>query len=334
MFKIKNINLARLRKLELPDLAEKVIRVIEEHDPELLKLNDAYELLIKQQPNIDILKLEYGPHLITPEVDVLKIQRGTFAGVIFLQTRALSHNAVEGNTKGVKAVRLLVNLHLKNLRRYNEKDTHQKLSEFFRKIDEDEVLETAFSTLGLTKNLNDLRNVHASIDEQLEKRDSSLASRPSSALPPIKAFVRRALSNMISQINLAQSQNVDLDYSKLVAELNRKIVQYVSLVNMRATIRAKKKADAENAEGGNVVVDEGTGETETPAVIPTETPTVTPTVTPTAPETNVQTTNLNVEEKGSENVIGNALLNKEKTAASSSKNSQLPSSSSSSENKA
>lgn len=310
MNKIKSIKLERLYKLELPTLAEKVMELVEKHDPETLKITEANDLLIQQQSHIDILKMEYGAHELTEKVNTLRVQRAAYAAVISLHTRALNRIGNEGEDDGVRLARLTVDFYLTNLRRYNEQVTHVKLSEFFRKIEENEALETTFSTLGLTLYLNELRSVHSRIDKLLKNRKASIAARPKIRVAPIAKSVRTALRNLFSHINFAQTQNIDIDYLGLIADINEQISDYTRLISMRATLRAKKKAEAENGESGEVVVEDGAGG----AGSSTEEPESTKMMTP-----------LNYENRDGEKLDDNAFLNKEKTAARSSKNTQLPS---------
>ena len=317
MEKIKKIRLSKLRKYELPDLAERVINVIEEFEPESLKIKEAYDLLADQQPEIDILKWEYGPHEITPEVKTLRVKRAAYANVISTHARALNRAEVEGSDAGVKSVGMLSDLYLKNLRRHNEKTIHGKLSEFFRHIDEREDLELAFNSMGLTSHLNSLRNVHSALDELVERRDSSIAARPSVYLPPIAKSVRNALRNVFTHINLAQEKNTDLDYSLLISELNKRITHYTSFISNRMTISEKKKAleqeeaEAEAEKGAN----NGEQNTNDPDVV-TEM---------TVPADKMIKLSVKEEKEEKENDDDITPLNEKKTAARSSKNEQLPS---------
>lgn len=311
MKKIKKINLHRLLKLELPNLALKVIEVIEKNEPESLKIKEAFDLLLQQQPQIEILKRQYSKHEITSELEALRMKRATYSALIAINMRSISRSKVMGDDTEVTATWIVVDFYLTNLRSFNDEIIQVKLSEFFREIDEREEIETTLSTMGLTSYLNELRNVHSSINEQLTKRKTSIAARPDVNIPPIVKSVRTAMRNMFAHINFAKTQNTELDYSKLVSELNQEIVVYSSLISNRATIRAKMKAEAENDNSGgdDVVVDEGTHEAQSSRETIEST------------ELMVQRSEEEVEEKKGLDITP---LNSEKTAAKSSKHLQPP----------
>ncbi len=310
MQKIRSINMWKLLKLELPDLAERVIGVLDEHAPELLKIKEGYDLLVQQQPQINILRLVYGPHLETKKVNVLRVKRSTFASLIVNQVRALSRTEIEGGVANVILARSVVDLYLVNLRKMNEKEINQTLLEFFREIDANEAVEDAFTSIGVSKYLDGLRSSHAAIEEGLGVRKKSIASRPTVNIPPIANSIRYSLRNMFLHINVAQMQNKALDYSLLIADLNSEIKEFTSLISMRATA-AKKKKEAELAKGVDVVIEKNGEGSEVP-----EQPVV---------ETAVKMRPLNVEETASNGIgFGDKPLEKEKLAATSSKTTQVP----------
>ena len=209
---MKKINLHRLLKLELPNLALKVIEVIEKNEPESLKITEAFDLLLQQQPQIEILKRQYSRHEITPELEELRMKRATYSALIALNMRTLSRSEVRSGETEITPTWIIVDFYLTNLRSFNEEIIQVKLSEFFREIDEREEIETTFSTLGLTSYLNELRNVHSSIKELLTKRKTSIAARPNVNIPPIAKAVRTAMRNVFAHINFAKTQNSNLDY--------------------------------------------------------------------------------------------------------------------------
>ena len=253
MQKINRISLSRLLKLELPTLAENVIEIIEDSDSELLKIKEAADLLIDQVPQINLLKLMYGPHQLTKKADALRVERKRYTSLISLQMSVLSKADIDKSDESVGMAQAAVDLYLKKLGNKSEAVIYQQTSEFFRAVDSDEPLEEAFTTLGLSKYLDNLRSAHSSINEVLKERKASIARRPNVNIPPIARSVTAALRNLFNQINLAQERNPNLNYSELIAKINQEIKVHRSLISMRATIIESKKAEAEeivdNEEG-------------------------------------------------------------------------------------
>lgn len=307
------INLSRLKKLELPELANSVITLVEKHDPETLKVTEAFNLLAEKQPLIDFLEVRYGPHPLTHKLVDLRYKRNEFASAITLQMKIVSKTEVDGPGKPVKDTQMIVNRFLLNLRLNNEKEINQKISQFFQKVDSDEELEAALASFNMTAYANELRNAHSSILELADKRYTSISERPRKMTPVYEQSVRSAISHLLRQIDYAKKQYPLIDYSKLIDRLNVELISYENLINTRATLLKKKKAAAEepveneNDVNNDVIVDEGTEATTA------------------TPETTERMMNLDVDDV-SESGFGNTTqLNVEKAAAKSSKHVQPPS---------
>jgi len=305
---IKSIKLSRLRKLELPDLAENVVAILEKYDSEALKIKESFDLLAEQQPQIDLLKLEYGPHLITKDLDALRAKRLTYVTLISLQMKVLSKADIDNSDNAVKIAQSAVDLYLKNSASNSQSIVHQRISEFFRVVELNEELETAFSTLGLVEYMNELRSAHSKIKVKLTQRKASIAARPNINIPPITQSVTAAIRNLFNQINLAQARNPELSYAQLISDLNVELSYFRGLISMRATILANKKSKSEEE-----LENEAQGESK-------------PDVT-TEMDGTTQTMSFRggVGDELNENGIIDPLLNIKKAAAKSSKHVQPPS---------
>ena len=65
---IQNVPYSKLLKLELPRLANRVIEIVEKHDPETLKIKEVFDLLVEEKPQVEGLIVRHGPHPITEEL--------------------------------------------------------------------------------------------------------------------------------------------------------------------------------------------------------------------------------------------------------------------------
>ena len=313
MHNIKSFPLSRLRKLELPDLAESIINVMDDYDPELLKIKEAFDLLAEMQPQINLLKLSYGPHRLTKELDVLRKKRATYISLIVYQSKALSGDEMDEDSEAICLVSEIVNIHLKNVRTQGNRIIHQNLLEFFRKTEESAELEAAFESLGFTNYLDELQSVHSTIEELWSARKISINLRPDVYLPPVARAVREALRNFFFQINLAQKRNVELDYSQLVVDMNAELNVFRGVIGMREAINKKKAEEAIDGEGevdNDGIIEEDADESDDPIE--------TTQFAGRMMHMNAETVNVNG------NGFENGELDEKKTAAQSTKQLQLP----------
>ena len=57
---INRVPLSRMLKLEVPELAEEVIKIVDKYNAEEMQINDVFLLLLGKRDEIDQLKSPYG----------------------------------------------------------------------------------------------------------------------------------------------------------------------------------------------------------------------------------------------------------------------------------
>ena len=252
--KLLNLKFSKLLKLERPKFAEDVIRIIDEHDPEVLKVNELFTLLQATQPVIDELIVWYRAHPKTAPIRHGRELRNLHVGSILQRLKVVRKEEGERDANVILA-KIEIGRYLSNLRSSkNESVKLEKVDQFYAAIDADEDLENAFSELGFTGLLNELRNVHSSIKEHTIQRDKSIAARPKMKTKELENIVDRAIINMFKEMELAPLRNPDVNYDSVFAELNKSISYYTNLINIRigqSERKAEEKAENENGELDN-----------------------------------------------------------------------------------
>lgn len=246
---IKNILLSKLRKLELPQFANKVIIIAEEHDPVSLKLTDTFEILKGLEPQLLFLEDKYGAHPLTKELTDAHAKRLKYAGLISAQMRVHIKADEKPLQAHVKLARPEVERSFDFLNKDNHETASERVSQFFHRLDKDESLEDAFTALSLGGYMDNLRAANSIFMNLWLVRNTSIASRPNTKTPPIVKEVNAALRNFFNQIVLSQARYAELDYSSLIDELNGAVASAEGKIKTRMT-NNKKKADAalENKE--------------------------------------------------------------------------------------
>ena len=245
-----SISYSSFLKVEVPRFALRVIEIVEKHNPEELQINEIFEQLVAEQPTIDKLQDKYAAHPLTEELSELRRMRSVYIGSLRQQLRVAISEDKSRIDKDVKLVKASLNKFFANLELCkNDEMFNQKMTQFFKSIDENEELETAYSTLDFTKHLNNLRNVHSSIQEDLGKRLSSISQRPGETTAELKKRMFTAIKNLFKQIDVAQLKHTELDYAPLYHELNQLLIVYRDLINLRV-LNNKRKAEKKEEEEG------------------------------------------------------------------------------------
>lgn len=249
-----NLRLSKLWKLERVEYVNQVIKIVDEHDPEALKISDMYNLLVARQPEIDQLNVRYRAHPMTVSIQHLRSLRGLHISNILGRLKLVRKE--KGDLDGdVRLVRTEIDRHFGNFRSSkNEAIKIQKVDKFNTAVEASQELEEALSELGFTSLMNDLRSVHSRIKSNSELRNKSIAARPQTKTNDLQKAVDDSIVNLFTDIRLAMLRNPEINYNPLIADLNKVTLIFDNYINIRmgqSERRAEEKAENENGELDN-----------------------------------------------------------------------------------
>ena len=254
--RLKSISLSKLHQVELISLVEDVLNILEKHDLSALHIKEASEMLIHYYPQVIKLAREYGPCSVVNELNAFHIKRVEYAGSIFTQVHTLERLKGESLKNELLIARLIVQLHLKGIRKHNRANVNGKLWNFFNTLDNDPKTKDSFQKLGLLDYVEELRDLDKRYNELYDLRCKSKAE--ASKRSENKGIQNRAeelLRLLFLQLQQAQLTYPELEdeYVPLFSQLNRMIPHYTKLIRTRATLnkkraaaKAKAKAEAES----------------------------------------------------------------------------------------
>lgn len=305
--KLMVIRYDKMLKLEVPQLAERVIEIIEKHEPETLKIDGAYNLLTAKQDHIDKLFVWFRSHPLTKELNALrKVRRMNLRKITFHLQMVIQEDVAsvykEVNLVKSEIERFILEFHSAT----NEEVKCRILTQFFNLIDSNEKLEEAFSTLNFTSLLNDLRSTHAHILELTTDKLTNISFRPIETTSYLIKSVLNGIKYMFMDIELAILKYPEINYQPMCNELNVLLNKYANLINYRLLYNKRKAEMAKGVETGKM------NGSEIPENIDPE-------------MTNLATRLLSMDvENKNGNAVNNNTVNNEKAAATPSKTLQLP----------
>ena len=310
----------KMLKLEVPQMAEQVIRIIEKYEPETLKIDGAYNLLTAKQDHIDKLFVWYRSHPLTKELNVLRKKRRLNLRKVAFHLQVVIQEDVSGVDKAVNLVkseteRFILDFHSGK----NEEVKCRMLTQFFSLIETSEELEEAFSTLNFTSFLNDLRSTHSRIMALIENKMTTISYRPIEKTPYLKKSVLNSIKYMFMEIELAILKYPEINYQPLCNKLNVVLNYYANLINLRQLSNKRKAEEGDGLETGE------TNGIETPENNEPEMKTTSIEI----PNSATRLLSMDVEKKngngnGNGNAVNNNTVDNEKAAATPSKTLQLP----------
>ena len=243
---IKKIALSKLLKLEIPQLAKGILDIVENHDPESLLIENAFDDFNLLKPEIESLIVRYGPHPVTEQLEPLRHKRILFATAISFQVKGLVKGYIDGSDNDVRTAKEAVNRYLHNLRANNEEVINEKVEQFLNEVQTNTELSDAMSALGFLSYIDNLESVHLQLMKLIASRNASISRRVKGGVIVASKTVREGLSILFNRITAATYNNKELDYKPLIDELNEKLIRYSGLIKTRETAQRTSSQSPSN----------------------------------------------------------------------------------------
>lgn len=247
---INKIPFSKLLRLELPELADEVIGIVSEHEPEVLLIEEIFTLLMAKKPEIKSLRKGYGVHPITMQLKPLREKLLLHAAAIKFQLRVVSKLRTDSNDKALTVMKTAVDLHLCNLRTSkNETILNRKVTQYFDALTSDVDLMSASTQLGFNELNDKLSEALSEIKLHLAERQKSISMQNRGYARSTAKQVVGAIKDLFKQIEVAQLKNSELDYAPLFAELNVMAAKYRNQIAIREANAKRSTAKKKESQG-------------------------------------------------------------------------------------
>lgn len=268
---LKTVPYTRFLKLEVTAFAEDVIFIIKKHNPELLKIDKVYNMLVDQEPNLDLLTKEYGSHPITQLIIPVRRKFIRYVRSIVYRMNLVVFDDGDNLSDDVVAAQSVTHDYLHRLDRCrSEREKIGRVTGFLQLIDRDEEVKAAFTKFELMGDIELLRRTHSKLQKLLKRRLKSVSERSNKKMRELTAPVITALKNMFKQVEVAMLVNDDLDYLPLFNELNQTMVIYRNMVNRRLLFNKRKNEATKDIEEEREVEKEEMREVKTDKIDKTD----------------------------------------------------------------
>lgn len=297
---LRNIPFSRLLKQELPTLAEEIISTVEMYDPEALLITVGYNRLTGLVPTFQLISQPYGAHHITAKKKSAKQKCLYYARTIADRTEFVMK--VNMQTDAMLEANIQVNRYLNRLYECKtERQIYKQIGDFFLEVNSNVAVQSFIEEFALTADINNLLASITEVKALLLERKSSISGRTDLTRKQLADPIEEAITFLFKEIEVVAVKNPELDYKALVKDLNETVRKQKNTVNLRELNNKRKAQGLDKNESDN----QSTATAEQPTTM-------------TMSQDVDQTTEGTIE-KGLDNQI-----DEKKTAASSSKQSQLP----------
>jgi len=241
-----NFSLSRLRKPELPELTESMLKIVEKHDPAALKITGMYTMLSELRPLLAILALKYDGCPNSEEFVQQRKLRNKMLGAILSHIDAkVKAGEVETDPHAALAIPYLKS-YLKGISSETATVKSGRVNQMLAGLTDNVELNQALTELGLSSYIGKLRGYQLNVNKGETLRTEKMAVGPKFNNKDANKRVITGIDNLLRAIELGKAENANLDYMPLVNELNVLLNNRQSIIKSRAT-RTKNSASLKTA---------------------------------------------------------------------------------------
>ena len=237
---IITISSSWLHKLEYADYVKGVIKIVNKHDPELLKINGFYNRLLELQPQLEGLTLSYGKHPVSKDLRGLRKVRETVITAIQSQIVSVETANLKEHESELRLMLPTLHRFFDDIKTKNQKDKSERIDQFLRVISSNEAMNDALKTLGFDLLVAKLLENSSAINELIHLRNEDISVRPKMQTEARIKQLDKAIYLLFHAIELERLENPDLNFQPLIDELNVWNTTYQTLVKSRRTQSSKK----------------------------------------------------------------------------------------------
>ena len=232
---ITSISLSKVPKLEFPELAETLVRIVEHYGAETMFIEPTANVLKERLPEVNALKVAQRKHPESKIISALFSKRRDVIAAMVRQTKAEQKANLSSQEVQLRLISPIIEKYWSDVRSLNEKSINSCMKQMLTEVDTIEEIKLAFDTLGLTIYLDELRTIQTSLFNSREKRRKSKSAVQKVDVKQLKSYVSEAITDLISAIKLARKAHPELDYNPLIAEINQLFSSYQSEIKAHST---------------------------------------------------------------------------------------------------
>ena len=251
MIEVMKIAVSRLLKTEVQLLLRDTVRILEKHDPELLRLKDVLHILKKQEEKIHFFTMPHKGHVLTVKLDQLRKKRLKCASLIAGQVSSLEKSFLSTIQHNAETVKFLSDTYLTYLGQMNQYDIDMHIMLFFSNLKESPEEQAAFQALGLQPYLDELEKLNEACRDTTRDRSRDIKDRLPTGDRALERETQRILRMFFDHVNYTQQTFKDIDYTPFISRLNAELTICSKNIKTRIATNKrrakKKKAAAEKA---------------------------------------------------------------------------------------
>ncbi|MEI6556184.1 MAG: DUF6261 family protein [Paludibacter sp.] len=254
-----NFSFSKVRRPELPEITEEILKSVEKHNPVTLKIAGMYNLLSELRPLLNILAVKYDGYPNSKDVKAQVKMRNTLLSAIRSHMVAIEKANVTTTAQQAKLALPYLKSYLNGIYSDSPIIKSGRVNQMLKGLTDNDEMNDALSALGLAGYMDELRASQQSVNQGESHRKEVLGIRPKFNNKNAKQRVITAIQHLLKAIDLAKMEHTDLDYMPLINELNVVLTNRQSVIRSRSTRNTNSNIVANKTKAANSTVkDEST----------------------------------------------------------------------------
>ena len=248
MEEIERINFASLWHSEHPRLYNRLVSIVEKHNPKTLHLEGPLLRVKAHLPLLAKIEAQEQGNALSKSITLADNKRDNLILAITGMTRSLASADMEAQRAHVDVVAAWLKKHNANtLPKANYTSETERLDDMLDEIERNAQLKSALETLHIKGLTEELKSTNEEFENLFTQRSQDISANETIDSKAIRTAADKDMRKLFSFIELYQDEYDEVDYRPLTKELNTMLAYYKTQLAARATrIKNKKDAEKEN----------------------------------------------------------------------------------------
>ena len=250
-----NFSFSKVRRSELPEMTEEILKSVEKYNPVALKIAGMYNLLSELRPLLNILAVKYDGYPNSAEVKAQVKMRNNLLSAIRSHSIAIEKAGVIATAQQARLAIPYLKSYLNGINTDSPIVKSGRVNPMLVGLTDNDEMNEALSALGFTSYMDELKASQQSVNQGESHRKEVLAIRPKFNNNDAKLRINTAIEHLLKAIDLAKVEYNDLDYMPLINELNVVLSNRRSVIRSRSTRNSNSVANKTTTDAPSTTTD-------------------------------------------------------------------------------
>lgn len=225
---------ARLWNSEYPLMMERIVEIVNKHNPTHLHLDKAYQRLVALRPNWEQIQVQAKSSGITNQITETDDLRDRLTTFIFKQVKQYKALGIEPHLSHAKTLDVWTKKYTLGLVTENYTSQTEKTTQLVQEAETTPELKVSLHALGLEPFIIKLKETNTQFEQLFRNRTEEIAKIPSIDIRAIRKTTDDAVNKLFTAILFCKEEYEELDYKPLINELQELLNYHKTQIKTRS----------------------------------------------------------------------------------------------------